>query len=994
MKNMMFSGSENIDYSQSTKKTFGSRNLFVLIMAILAAVSDFALLIVFAVAGHGGLAIPIILLIIDGLFIAGICLSNFRFKYTIGIWVAYLIVSVIVTSILASLDSGATYMTDTAKSLNVFAHLVLYIVTVFASIYPLFKSSVKIKAIMITAVTVAVVLVGTFSIYFSVNGYFGQGFVGGSRVVGYTLDEKTDTYIASSIKSGRSDKVIIPEQFNGKKVSGINCSIFTHTSIKTVELQSPEKMKLVDTQLLEYINGDLKIGVDKNYIDAYRKDFLERPYYSYPAAMEPSLLAFANSLYPINLEGNERYITFAYGEMPKQSKIIPTWIGKAGEKFQLDFAGDDIDYLKYADHSSVSDLVWCYNNNNSKILTGEMLVYDGSVINKNLDSVKVQFENVYAIKVEDDNDEKFEPSDDFKTTQIGNAIYDRRFVTLNSANALLEELSRDGFDLSWEYKVSPNSSSVKFESLRDTIYGLGDEPALIYIQPVWKMKPPTDLAINFDKSSYVYGDDVKMVASAKAPDSKFKLQYDWNYLGNGLNNTSISEENYSIFNALPQYGTFTVNVTVTCDDSSLSSIWGISKELQVGKRPLHITWTQPDDMVYNYFEKTVVHRVGEGELINGDFLANNITKTNETNINAGDYVSTITLKGRIDELYYIASGATYQYTIEPRPTAVDWTCGDYTYDGDPHNASATAKNVFGNDLAITVSDAKVNADIHTAIATCSDSNYKLTNPNYKFEIKQKSVELVAWDNSPITYSGLAQYPRVANVSGLVGNEDMSNINNDFVYSGYSSNIDAGEGYTVKVDLSASSNYKFDSQQSTSYNIGKKALTIRTVATNKTYDGNKAEFDFEVVSGLASVHTKNSLGAPTYSGNGANAIDADTYSVNVTLPINSVTKNYDITYESASFVIGKAQASIAWSNVSVSNGKVNPPSVLINGQVYSGNIVVESYVYRDYYGREIDSIPYQNGTYSVQVVASSKNYTFTNTRITFTVDVTAAQGEVA
>ena len=81
MRNMNFSGNENIDYSQSTQKTFGSRKVFVLIMAILAAVSDFALLVVFAISGHGGLAIPINLLILDGLFISGVCLSNFRFKY-------------------------------------------------------------------------------------------------------------------------------------------------------------------------------------------------------------------------------------------------------------------------------------------------------------------------------------------------------------------------------------------------------------------------------------------------------------------------------------------------------------------------------------------------------------------------------------------------------------------------------------------------------------------------------------------------------------------------------------------------------------------------------------------------------------------------------------------------------------------------------------------------------------------------------------------------
>ena len=51
MKNMTFWGNESVDYSQYSKKTFGGRKIFLLIMAIVAAVSDFALLVVFAISG-------------------------------------------------------------------------------------------------------------------------------------------------------------------------------------------------------------------------------------------------------------------------------------------------------------------------------------------------------------------------------------------------------------------------------------------------------------------------------------------------------------------------------------------------------------------------------------------------------------------------------------------------------------------------------------------------------------------------------------------------------------------------------------------------------------------------------------------------------------------------------------------------------------------------------------------------------------------------------
>ena len=1010
MKNMNFSGNENIDYSQSTKKTFGSRKLFLLIMAILAAVSDFALLVVFAISGHGGLAIPINLLILDGLFIAGVCLSNFRFKYSVVIWAVYLALSVFITAFLATLEIGATYMTDTAKTLNVFAHIALYFVTVLASIYPLFKSNIKIKAIMITAVVIAVILVGAFAVYFSANGYFGQGFLGEYRVVGYTLDEESDTYIATDIKAGRSDKVIIPEEFDGKKVSGVNCSIFTHTSIKSVVIQSKEEISFVENQHLSNINKDMRIGVDKKYIDTYRTEFLKPDYFP----DDPSMRLLANCFYPVNLEANERYITFAYNEYPHKyfsspysEDIIPTWIGKVGEQFQLDFS-DKAEYMKHANAQEPADLVWCYDNNNAKILAGDTVRLVGEKINSDKYRVEVNFDDVYRVEIVEDNDTKYEPLDTFKTTTLSNgAVYEYLYFTIGSARSTLDKLSQDliadrdnGFDLSWEYNLSLKSNSWG----SNYWYSLGDlseelsqldsnyagNAVNIKLKPYWTMKDPTELKITFDKENYIYGDDVIMTFSGKAPNDDCVLNLEWNYFGTGTFDSNTSDQ-YVINNALPQYGTFSVYVLVTSDKSSLSSVGTVERVLQVNKRPLNITWQEPSDMVFDDQEKVLQHFVGENELINGDVLANYIAEDDVKNINAGNYTASITLVGSIDQKYVIASGATYAYTIAPRPTQTQWTCEDFTYDGYSHNAQATAQNIYGSPLSVTLSSAKVSAGKHTAVAMSNDSNYKLTNETYVFEIKQKVVT-VDWSNSALTYSGVAQHPNVSKIYGLVGYE---NINSQLIYSGYSSNIDAGEGYTVKVELPASSNYKFDSEQSTTYNIEKKSLSVRALASNKVYDGKANSFDIDVV-GLASVHTKNSLGTPVFSGSGVGAIDAGSnYTVTVSLPNNNVTKNYDITYSGTTFSISKAQIALVWSEVVVKDGVVIPPEARIGGTLDPGDVVMGNYIYRDSRGRVISSIPYESGTYSVEINPTSKNCTFTNVRINFTVTIDKEQNrEVA
>ncbi len=52
------------------------------------------------------------------------------------------------------------------------------------------------------------ILVGAFAVYFSANGTIwpDKGFLGEYRVVGYTFDEESDTYIATDI-SRQEDRI-------------------------------------------------------------------------------------------------------------------------------------------------------------------------------------------------------------------------------------------------------------------------------------------------------------------------------------------------------------------------------------------------------------------------------------------------------------------------------------------------------------------------------------------------------------------------------------------------------------------------------------------------------------------------------------------------------------------------------------------------------------------------------------------------------------------
>ena len=179
------------------------------------------------------------------------------------------------------------------------------------------KSSKKIKAVMIAVTAAAAIAMFAFTVFFSINGYFGQGFVAEYRVVKYQYQEKGDCYIAYSIEPGRGRKVLIPEEFNGKPVVGINSSIFAETSIDDICLQSKQKLPIISQwDLSSNFNSNLRIGVDKELIDAYRQDNIEKS------------LQFANNLYPCNLADDETYITFAYDNYDSLVQLVPTWIAR------------------------------------------------------------------------------------------------------------------------------------------------------------------------------------------------------------------------------------------------------------------------------------------------------------------------------------------------------------------------------------------------------------------------------------------------------------------------------------------------------------------------------------------------------------------------------------------------------------------------------------------------------------------------------------------
>ena len=148
------------------------------------------------------------------------------------------------------------------------------------------------------------------------------------------------------------------------------------------------------------------------------------------------------------------------------------------------------------------------------------------------------------------------------------------------------------------------------------------------------------------------------------------------------------------------------------------------------------------------------------------------------------------------------------------------TAGPFTYSGSAQTpCSANVTGPGGLDEAVTV-DYSDNTDAGTATASASyaeTANYNASSDSETFEIgKADTSTAVTCDAGPFTYSGVAQTPCSANVTGPGGLDDALTVD-------YSDNTDAGTA-TASASYAETANYNASSDSET-FEIGKADASV-------------------------------------------------------------------------------------------------------------------------------------------------------------------------
>ena len=816
-----------------------SKNLLVLcsLIALLADIAVVAVLLMNVTEWTFWIC-PVILLALNTLFLFGSFYSNYRFAYALrSVW--FHIVLVLLASV------GSWVLTSYLESRIVFETVALYAMpathllqcftVLMTALYARRKGKGFRRTVTVLVTLLFVAFAGLYGFFLATEGFFGQGFAKEHRILAYSYDETKNYYVAEGVLDGRGGTIVIPSEFNGLPVGGINCELFENTEIKIIELACDTNVTFENVDALKGMREDLHLSTSKDKIDSFRQALYALK------DQDEDIISLANNIVPNDIATDEVYIICQYTKETLEAiedEILPVWIEKKNTKFDFDDHAKDLNCIKYSDATNDADLYYCYTHQNGKIFSGivdeENTDLNGLTIKKSANIV-MQFNKVYRLGISEDNDTKYTIDETIRFTETVDGTVEYKFAIAEYIDAILAALpARPGFDLTWKVgSRNLGTWTTELESL-DAI-----NKDTLLLTPEWSLKVPNihSIMVNGAKDSnrVIYGNTANIVANATSPDSSIDIRYEWKKGNTPLGCTSNVNQ---IQNFQPtDAGYYQLTVTAYSDTiTSLTSQVSQSANVEFVKKDLHLSWMLPSNLIYSATDKqiSVVH--DETDVINSDVIDVRLSRSIVRD--AGTYTIKASLSGDSNTKYKIVSSdENCGITIDPYPVAVDWNVPTFVYSGSDQCPTASAEGLGADMIIISIAGAQKNAGTYTATATTTNRNYLLLGDSQEYTIEQRPISIVQWDRDTFTYNGKKQGPKVAELFNVVPGEERSILDEQLSYFGLEINVNSSP-YTITAELPADSNYCFDSSGSdvTTFTILPTALQITIANMREIYTG--------------------------------------------------------------------------------------------------------------------------------------------------------------
>lgn len=988
---------KNVSHSPVTEMLSGKYKIWLIIGLALLPIADFGACIALWVFGAAGVywTLPFLMMIVDLAYLVCVLLSNQRFKYAQKLFFAYLAVSIVLFIVWIAQFAGDSdvVLANTVEAYCGLLHVVGIAAVGISYLYASRRMRAGRHIQLVLAIAFSAVallaLVVVYGVFVISDGYFGQGHGNLPLVYNYIGDDECEV---TDIVYGRGDSVVIPYEFNGRKVTKVSANIFSYANIKSVTLNCDSDVELCsDINTSVVANANVAIYADKEAVDTIKAKL-----YQVENDRRWGNIALGNNVYPINLDEDEVCVTFDYNHdsyTTAQMEIIPTWYGKKGDTFRLTDI-KSVDYVAHSDISNDDDLYYCYQYVGSsgggyilsELQDGERAI-DGAVITQSYNKVPVRFQRIYKIFTGIGNDDMYNPAEHFPFTAVDGVKQNYKLTVLDKADELLQSFDRgEAFIRTMQYAAYGSNMFREFSSLATL---LGDGYSEVTIAPYWELARPqiTLSRVNGDGAPSLggvyYGDDYELTVGVTHPLDGIQIEYDWV----GVQSASAAKNKQNVVQHASNVGikTFSVDVTIRAPQITSCVSTG-SAELTVSliKRPLSVKWRmEGGGDVFDGNPRQILNEVenaADGEIVT-------IKGYNESGY-AGTFTKQAEFVNNTQANYYsIVEGATYTYTIKPCPVALTWDeQTEFEYDRTIHCPTAHAFDLSGNELVIKYTGYGINAGDYSTTATIQNTNYTIDDASKKtmgFKITPAEAN-VTWSNTVLTYNGAPRIPS-ATASG-VDNELVSlNVSGGQI----NANMVGGNKTTTytATATSANSNYTLNpATASTEFTIEPYRVTVTWANTTVTYNGQRQ------LPTASAVGVNNRVVTATVSITGYpnGAVNADSYTATAAI----ADTNYTITSGAThAFTINKKAVSVVWDNTPLTyNGTEQAPTATAKG-VNGEDLPLTVSGGRRNAG---------DGTATAAFTSQQQNYTLTNTSRSFSIEqknvtisienVTVAYGE--
>ncbi|HEX7174238.1 MAG TPA: MBG domain-containing protein, partial [Pyrinomonadaceae bacterium] len=334
------------------------------------------------------------------------------------------------------------------------------------------------------------------------------------------------------------------------------------------------------------------------------------------------------------------------------------------------------------------------------------------------------------------------------------------------------------------------------------------------------------------------------------------------------------------------------------------------------------------------------------------------------NTNAGTANASATYAG---DANHTGSSDSENFTIDPAASTTVVTCPtNVTYTGaaiEPCSAVVTGAGGLNQSLTVSYSN---NIDAGTASASASyagDANHTASSDSKNFTIDQASSTTVVTCPTNVTYTGAAQTPCTATVTGAGGLNQSLTLN-------YTNNTDAGTA-TASASFAGDANHT-GSSDSKNFNIDQApSITTVTCPTSVTYTGAALEPCTATVTGAGGLNQSLSV---SYSDN----VNAGTANASASYGGDA---NHTGSSDSESFTIDPAASTTAVTcptNVTYTGAAQEPCTAIVTGAGGLNQALPVSYSNNTDAGTATASASY----------AGDANHTGSNDSKNFTIDKAA------